>query len=313
MQKICFLTVLLLTLSLPHVFAQKDTLILENKKEVIRNEEKEKLKKEVLSINKQYEDEVITFEEAEKLKKEAAARRAEKIEERIARLEKGDASETVREIKPARRTESIFVFAAGINNTLQSGRGLNNSDYKVWGSRFAELGIAGQTRLMEDNNFARINYGISFQFNGLKPTDNRYFVNNNKLIELQKYPVDLRKSKLNYYNLVFPVHFEFGPSRRIEKKGRYVYDTEKQFKVGIGGYAGLNIGARQKLKYNHEGKIKKEKLKGDYQLNDFVYGLSGYVGFGETSFYIKYDLNPLFKSPNLQQNNISMGVRFDFK
>ncbi|NJW55231.1 hypothetical protein HC175_20155, partial [Salinimicrobium sp. CDJ15-91] len=55
----------------------------------------------------------------------------------------------------------------------------------------------------------------------------------------------------------------------------------------------------------------KLKLKGDYNTNEFIYGLSGYVGFGGTSLYVKYDLNPIFKDPNPELNNISVGLRFD--
>ncbi|MFT6749305.1 MAG: hypothetical protein ACJAQ1_001243, partial [Flavobacterium sp.] len=32
----------------------------------------------------------------------------------------------------------------------------------------------------------------------------------------------------------------------------------------------------------------------------------------QTSLYVKYDLNPLFKDNVAKQNNISLGLRFDF-
>ncbi len=52
--------------------------------------------------------------------------------------------------------------------------------------------------------------------------------------------------------------------------------------------------------------------KGDFNTNNFIYGLSAYVGFSEISLYVKYDLNPLFTNNPIKQNNISLGVRFDF-
>ena len=54
------------------------------------------------------------------------------------------------------------------------------------------------------------------------------------------------------------------------------------------------------------------KTKGDYNANDFIYGVSTYLGYKETSLYLKYDLNPLFENNEVDQNNISLGVRFDF-
>ena len=65
------------------------------------------------------------------------------------------------------------------------------------------------------------------------------------------------------------------------------------------------------LKYKEDGDKVKDKLKGDYNTNDFVYGLSGYLSLGGTALYVKYDLNPLFKDPNLELHNISLGLRFD--
>ena len=52
-------------------------------------------------------------------------------------------------------------------------------------------------------------------------------------------------------------------------------------------------------------------MKNDFNTEDFVYGLSGYVGWGGTSLYLKYDLNPVFAEPNIEMNNISLGLRFD--
>jgi hypothetical protein len=52
-------------------------------------------------------------------------------------------------------------------------------------------------------------------------------------------------------------------------------------------------------------------MKNDFNTNDLVYGLSGYVGWGATSLYAKYDLNPIFMEPNVEIRNVSLGVRFD--
>lgn len=309
---------------------------LEKQKEKIIAEEKEALKKEVEAINLRLEKKEIDWEQAEKLKGEAAKKHALNIKNRVGIIENQIAllkreenevewewdSEEEEEWEDEdeddswhksrySRTTTHLVLAAGFNNALTDGQSINDSDFKIGGSRFFEIGLAWKTRVFENSNWLRFRYGVSFQFNGLKPTDNRYFVDNDGLSELEEYPVDLDKSKFRTDNLVFPVHFEFGPSRKIETDNRVWYSTADRIKIGLGGYAGFNIGERQKLKFEEDGEDVKKKLKGDYNTNDFVYGLSGYVGWGATGLYVKYDLQPIFEDPNPELHNISVGLRFD--
>lgn len=309
--------------------------ILESKREEIIKNEKEKLKWKVEEINERLEEGEITAEEAEKLKKEAAELHAKNIENRIAitenkmELEERNEDQTgyiaigedgkvitirvneERERKYDKRTTSDLVIAAGFNNALSEGQSLNDSDFKIGGSRFFEIGWAWKTRVFDNSNWLRLKYGVSFQFNGLKPTDNRYFVTDGDETFLQEFDTSLDKSKFRMDNLVVPVHFEFGPSAKNETKNYVRYSTSGKFKIGLGGYAGFNIGERQKLKYEVDGDKQKDKLKGNYNTNDFVYGLSGYMGWGWATLYAKYDLNPIFQEPNLELHNISVGLRFD--
>ena len=70
--------------------------------------------------------------------------------------------------------------------------------------------------------------------------------------------------------------------------------------------------SKQILKYDDNNLNATERLKGDFNTTDFIYGLSSYIGYKSTSLYLKYDLNPLFKNNSVKQNNISLGLRFDF-
>ncbi len=209
------------------------------------------------------------------------------------------------------RTSTHLVMAAGFNNALEEGGAIGDSDFKLAGSRFFELGLAWRTRVFKSSNWLRVKYGISFQFNGLKPTDNRYFVEDGDMTVLETFPLDLDKSKFRMDNLVIPLHFEFGPSDKAKTNWGYWFSTANKFKAGLGGFIGYNIGERQKLKYKEDGESMKRKMKNDFNTNDMVYGLSGYVGWGATSLYAKYDLNPIFMEPNVEIRNVSLGVRFD--
>src|SRR5690606_7256607 len=160
-----------------------------------------------------------------------------------------------------KKTTNDIVLAFGFNNVIIEGESLNDSPYKFGGSRFFEMGRAWKTRVFENTNFMRIKYGVSLQVNGLKPTNNNYFVQQGNQTDLENIPNELRKAKLSVSNLVFPVHFEFGPSKKIEYDNYFRYTTSNRFKIGLGGYGGFNVGTRQKLKYEIDGERVKEKQK----------------------------------------------------
>ncbi|APQ16596.1 TolC family protein [Maribacter hydrothermalis] len=324
---------------------------LREQKVKITRQEKEALKYEVENINERLENGSITTDEANLQKQEAAEKRALNIENRITIIEnqinllernKGKALVLIEfdtisdkglrlgvdingkpavlfksmnwknEIRYDRRTYSDFVMAVGLNNAIVEGQSLNDSPYKIGGSRFFEMGWQWRTRVFKNSNFMRLNYGFSFQFNGLKPKDNQYLVSlENGQSELQEFDYELDKSKFRMDNLVFPMHFEFGPSKQNTTEKTMRYSLKNQFRIGIGGYGGFNLGTRQKLKYNLDGDNVKDKLKRSYNTNDLIYGLSAYAGFDGVLLYVKYDLNPIFKDAAVDQHNVSLGLRFD--
>ncbi|APG61209.1 hypothetical protein [Christiangramia salexigens] len=336
---IFYVVIALSTFISPLVYAQEGTdksrqEIYEEKKNEIIEREKTELKQKLEKINEKLDNKEITAAEAEELKKEAAELHALNIQNRLSILENelelkernhsseayiefgGDKAVSIqanreRADKYDKRTSNDIVIAAGFNNALNDGQSLNDSDFKIGGSRFFEIGWVWKTRVFENSNWLRFKYGFSFQFNGLKPIDNGYFVEAGENTFLQEYELDLDKSKFRMDNLVVPVHFEFGPSDRTETSRSIRFSTADKLKIGLGGYAGFNIGERQKLKYKLDGDNQKDKLKGDYNTNDLIYGLSGYLGWGGAALYVKYDLNPVFDAPNPELHNISLGLRFD--
>lgn len=318
-------------------------------KKTIENEEREFLKTEIKAINERLDNGEITSAEAEKFKKEAAKKRALNIENRlgiidnkIALVERNsdsfnedvlsDKGYTVRigggeesndsfiyfgkpsqdrPTKYDRRTSTDVVFAIGFNNTLIDDQNLEDSPYKIGGSGFVELGYAWKTRIFDNTNFWRLKYGFSLQWNKLNIKDHKYLINTDGAISLDDFPSKTDKVKFRTTNLVFPMHLEFGPSKKIEKEDYFRYSTYKKLKVGLGGYAGLNLAAMQKIKYNDSGDDVKDKQRSGLEVSEFIYGLSGYVALGNVALYVKYDLNPLFKNQVIDQNNISVGLRFD--
>ncbi|MCK7590307.1 hypothetical protein M0G43_06965 [Subsaxibacter sp. CAU 1640] len=309
-------------------------------KEEITKEEKEYLKQEVENINERLEKGEITKEQADELKQEAAKKRALNIENRIAIVDNKiallqrneeyyDEDESSTEVgisigsfsglkinrknKPKqydKRTTSALVFAIGLNNAIIDDVDFGKTPYS-FNSGFVELGWAWKTRLLKESNAVRLKYGFSFQWNKFSPKDDKYFIENGNMTTLETFSDQLKESEFRVTNLVVPVHFEFGPSKKIEKDTYFRYKTTTSFKFGIGGYAGFNTGTQQKLRYKEDGDNVKQKIRKDYNTTDFVYGLSAYIGAGGLSLYAKYDLNTLFKDQLADQHNVSLGIRFD--
>lgn len=214
-------------------------------------------------------------------------------------------------IRIERRTTSQFVFAAGLNNVVTDGNA-TNSDFKYWGSHFYEWGITGNTRLFKNDNLLHLKYGFSVMYNNLRPTDNRVFVVDGNQTNLETSAINLDESRLRNVYLTLPLHLEFDFTKAKIKDGKTTFKTHKSVRVGMGGYAGLRLKSKQKLSFEENGNDFNTKEKGDFNVNDFIYGVSTYIGYKETSLYLKYDLNPLFSNNAIKQNNVSLGIRFDF-
>ena len=213
--------------------------------------------------------------------------------------------------KGEKRTTSQFVFAAGVNNLVTDGA-VAHSDFKYWGSHFYEWGVTGNTRIFKNDNLLHLKYGVSLMYNNLRPTDNRVFVANGNQTSLESFQYNLKDSRFRNVFMTFPLHLEFDFTKTKDKDGVKIFKTHKSVRFGIGGYGGFRIKSKQKLCFDVNGNDTSTKEKGNFNVNDFIYGVSTYIGYKETSLYLKYDLNPLFKNNTIDQNNISLGVRFDF-
>lgn len=306
--------------------------------ENITNEEKAALKKEVDAVNDELVNGTIAKEEAERKKQKLAETRAKNIEDRVAKEQEkleilvqkqvdGKISENdstkvtlinigydknIFKNTNEKRTTTQFVLAFGANNLVTDGA-VANSDFYYWQSRFFEWGLTYNTRILKDDNLLHLKYGFSVMYNNLRPTDNRFFVpEGNNQTNLEVFPYELENSRFKNVYLVAPVHLEFDFSGNKMKVGNTSFSTHKGVRFGIGGYGGFRIKSKQKMDYNIDGENIRIKTKGNFNANDLIYGVSTYLGYKETSLYLKYDLNPLFENNVIDQNNISLGVRFDF-
>jgi len=309
--------------------------------ENIVKEEKKELKAEVEAVNDELNQGKLTNEQAEEKKKALAEARAKIIEEKVTKLEEElhvlvqekvdgkiksiDTSQTItihfskdyfahhkKCSSGEKRTTSQFVFAFGVNN-LVTDMQVANSDFKYWKSHFYEWGVTGNTRILKDDNLLHFKYGMSLMYNNLRPTDDRYFVKNGLQTDLVTSTVHLEESRFRNVYIMVPLHLEFDFTKKEIRDDVNYFRTHKSVRVGLGGYAGFRVKSKQILCFDDAvGNDVEQKTKGSYNVNDFNYGLSTYVGYKATSLYLKYDLQPLFEKNTVDQNNISLGLRFDF-
>ncbi len=308
--------------------------------EKITQEEKEALKIEVEEVNKQLENGSLTKAQADEKKQKLAEARATIIENKVAVAQAelkdlvqqkvdGKIKETskdrtyvidfswkakndsLKKVNGEPRTTSQFVFAAGLNNLVTDGD-VENSDFRFLGSHFYEWGVSYNTRLAKESNLLHLKYGWSVMYNNLRPTDNRSFVVSGDQTNLETSAYDLDESRLRNVYLVLPLHLEFDFSGKQIKDDKTIFRTHKSVRFGFGGYGGIRLKTKEILRYEDEnGDNVKQKTKKDFNASNFIYGVSAYIGYKETSLYVKYDLNPLFQNNPIKQNNVSVGVRFD--
>ncbi|MFP9112427.1 hypothetical protein ACLI1A_00690 [Flavobacterium sp. RHBU_3] len=322
-------------------FAQRAAKISENI-EKITKEEKDSLKVEVDAVNLLLEKNEISTNDADDRKREYAEKRARNIEnrvgveeEKLAALVKDKVDGKINEnfhtkrLKISydtdgnelkndstenkwheyKRTTSQFVYALGVNRMVKDGAA---ADGFAWRSDFYEVGVTWNTRLLKDHNLLHAKYGLSLQYNNLRPDGDKVFAVDGNQTMLVDFGRKVDVARLRYVNLVVPAHLEFDFTKKKVKDDKVYFPTYKSFRVGIGGYAGLNVKEKQIIKYHDENDNKvKNKTKGDYNVNDFVYGLSAYVGYDAFSIYAKYDLQEVFTHSFAGYNNFSLGVRFD--
>ena len=346
MQKIIlYISIALLTL-VNKVCAQEKTFEQKAKEiavqiKTIAEEEKSALKAEVEALDKAVELGKMTKEEAKTSKAKIAEERAKNIETKIAAQEKAlldlvNENVTIEEPndslkknsfsipgglkyknydknKSENRTTSQFVLATGYNNLVTNNM-VANSQFGYARSVFFEWGVTWNTRLSNNSNLVHLKYGAGFMYNQLHATDNRVFADINNQTVLVDAGVETKAKRTYFKNVYFvvPMHLEFDFSKTKMVDDKKVFKSHTGARFGIGGFVGVNTNSKQFIEYEQNGYKFKEKQKGDFNVNDFTYGLSTYIGYRATSLYLKYDLNPIFKNNPVDQNNISLGIRFDW-
>lgn len=208
------------------------------------------------------------------------------------------------------QTKSNLFIAFGWNQALGNGNGIGD-DYTFWGSGIFEVGLEFSTKLSSENDLMRFNYGLSGQTQSLRIRGNREFRTLNDVTSLEALNFNVDKSEFEQFTLIAPLHLEIGKRKKNEfDSGISRYEDDDSFVFGIGGYVGLNLTSNQFLKFERNGRNISNRLYNDFEMENFVYGLSAYAGVGSAQIFVKYGLNTIFKNSPVDQQYASIGFRF---
>lgn len=202
-------------------------------------------------------------------------------------------------------------LAFGVGNVATDGA-FANSEFGYMRSNYFEWGIAARTPFSKTNNKWGIRYGLGFKYNGLATTQNRMFGlrGGNQTVTMPA-PINLRKNYAYFRNtyINIPISLDFTTTSKVYNEANRRFTTKEGINFGIGGYVGYNINSKQHLRYEVGDYKSYEQQKGDWNVNDFQYGLTAYAGKDHFKLVLKYDLSPVFTDNVVDQNYWSIGLQ----
>ena len=203
-------------------------------------------------------------------------------------------------------------LAFGVGNVATDGA-FANSEFGYMRSNYFEWGIAARTPFGKTNNKWGIRYGLGFKYNGLATTQNRMFgLRGGDQTVTMPAPINLRKNYAYFRNtyINIPISLDFTTTSKVYNEANRRFTTKEGINFGVGGYVGYNINSKQFIRYeNADGYKISEQQKGDWNVNDFQYGLTAYAGKDHFKLVLKYDLSPVFTDNVVDQNYWSIGLQ----
>ena len=171
------------------------------------------------------------------------------------------------------------------------------------GSRYVNIGFNWDPRLGGKHSPLNLTVGPEFAFNNYMLNGNDRWISANGRTDVvrQTDGRQLLKTKLATSSVNLPMML------RLQLHDSHYKPT---FTVGAGGFIGYNLSSWTKLKYVSDGNTYKDKDHSNYNVENFLYGVQGTIGYRSVEFFGKYNMNNLFKTnagPSTQV--LSFGVR----
>ena len=208
-----------------------------------------------------------------------------------------------------RHSSANLILDLGVNALVNQkqyfapGGQLEPVDLRTEGSRYVNIGLHFDARLGGKRSPVSLTVGPEFAFNNYMLNGNTKWVNNNGRTDVVRETDgrQFQKSKLGTSSVNLPLML------RLQLRDSHYKST---FTLGAGGFVGYRIKSWTKLKYTSDGTTYKDKEDGSYNMENFLYGLQGTIGYRGLELFAKYNINSLFKTgagPDTQV--LSFGVR----
>lgn len=201
--------------------------------------------------------------------------------------------ETDRDRKPKNMfSRKDFGLYLGLNDFDET---LRTPELDQWRSRYVALQWRKNHRLITGKQVdVALGTGIEFAWNNFMYQDDIELIKDNGVSEFYLLDFEVEKAKLVVNNFNIPVMLQFG-------------FKESGFRFGVGAFGGVRINSYQRFRDFDGGK---ERVKGDYNLRKFNYGLMAEAGKGDFRIFAKYDALPMFNDNNpINGNAFSFGIR----
>ncbi len=183
---------------------------------------------------------------------------------------------------------STYMYDGSLNMPQQ----LDDFSLKYGGSFTLNLHLF-RHRLRFGSSPVALDYGTSINWRRYKFQNDFRMVPGSQTVEFETDGVDYDVNKLRATYLEVPVMFTVNP-------------LGSKFTMSAGAFGAMKIGSSQKLKSSDNGT---EKIKDDFNLRQFNYGLVGRLGFGPLEFFAQYSIDPMFNDGlNPELNQLTFGI-----
>lgn len=195
-------------------------------------------------------------------------------------------------------------FLIGLNTWIPQGGAsiLANQngkpDLQPLGSRFFAINFYRNPTLVKGKSVRlSVRYGLELAWNNYMFEENIRAGKGATQVQFNPVVESLKKSKLTVATVQLPV---------IPQVSFYDTEGRKTFHIGLGGFIGYRIDSYTKVKYQNNDK---NRDHANFYLNDLQYGVAANIGLLKTDFFVKYNLNTVFRTnqgPDL--HTISFGI-----
>jgi hypothetical protein len=234
----------------------------------------------------------------------------EETEIRVRTIDRSDVSDDMRHrMSKVRKFKGHWAgFEMGFNNYV-------NSDFSTSldpSMDFMEL--RASKSLNVNINFMQYNLrlagdkigivtGLGLEFNDYRFSNSTSIVRDAGVIsEVDLSGLNIEKTKLSTSYLTVPLLLEFQTPQ---------ISRNRRVHLSAGLIGGVKLGSHTKVVYRDSGKKNKDKVKDDFYLSPFRYGLSFRAGYRHLNVFANYYLTPLFennKGPELYPFSIGFSL-----